>query len=520
MKTRKESASRMLALLTAFVVTLTACSNSSQPATQAPDPEPEPAASDYFIRTQADFDALANRVFDGGDRILLQRGTEFAGSLSLKRSRIRATERITVTAFGDSATPRPVLRADAADVGVIDIRDSGGWTIESLELINDSPQRSKRHGIYVTAKDSGTHSGFTVRDCYVHDVSGEPGNKDNGGIIFRVWGDSVPTRFNNILVENNEIANISGVGLRIKSPWEADASDPRQGSSEIGRHAFQNVVVRGNRISNITKNALIVASSDGPLIEYNVMGPAISTEVTGNSLFIFATDSAVVRYNEAFGNTGPAEDPDRGGFDADWNSRDTVFEYNYSHDNNYAFAIMRRYHDGLRIRNNISQNERYGFIYYGFPTENKLTDIEVSNNTFYSTSSGMQMFINFGRIREPVSTTLVDNIFVFAAGDGTWGAEPNEMLGTVFENNIVVGLLESGYDGSREDPVLAAPGEGGTDIDMRDEDRLSGYRLCTQSPAIGAKQTSTEPVETDFWGNAAESQNIGAYAGLGVDCST
>jgi hypothetical protein len=333
---------------------------------------------------------------------------------------------IRIADYGSNAQARPVIRADAEGMGVIDIRDSGGWTIENLELVNQSAARSERMGIHVAAMDSGFHKDFVVRNCLVHDITGEPGNKD-----------------------------ISGVGIRIKSPWEADPSDPRQGSNEIGRHAFQNVVVRGNRVSNITKNAIIVASADSPLVEYNVMGPNISTEVPGNSFFNFATDDALVQYNEAFGNTGPADDPDRGGFDADWNARNTVFQYNYSHDNNFGFAIMRRYHDGLRIHHNISENERYGFIYYGFPSENRISNIEVSNNTFYSTHPHMQLFVNVGRERKPVNTSFTDNIFIFAAGGATWGAEPTAELGNVFDNNFVFGLDEPGYSSSSGDALRA-----------------------------------------------------------------
>jgi hypothetical protein len=359
-----------------------------------------------------------------------------------------------------------------------------------------------------------------VRNCLIHDVTGEPGNKDNGGIIFRIWGNTVPTKFDNVLLEDNEIRDISGVGIRIKSPWEEDPSDPRQGSNLIGRHAFQKVVVRGNRVSNITKNAIIVASSDSPLVEYNVMGPNISTEVPGNSFFNFATDDALVQYNEAFGNTGPAGDPDRGGFDADWNARNTVFRYNYSHDNNFAFAIMRRYHNGLRIHHNISENERYGFIYYGFPTENRITDIEISNNTFYSMYPDMQMFMNVRRQRDPTSTSFIDNIFVFAAGGATWGSEPTTELGNFFENNLVFGLDEAGYTGPLGDALLVAPGTTGTNIDMSDPARLAGYKLCTGSPAIGAGQNAGSPSGVDSWGNDLTSANIGAYGGDGEDCAS
>jgi len=478
-----------------------------------------PAAVAYNIATQSDYDAAKQRIYDGGDEIRFERGRSFEGAFSLRRSGVRPNSVIRIADFGSSDALRPVITADAEGLGVIDIRDSGGWIIENLELVNQSATRSERMGVYVFAADTGFHQNFVVRNCLIHDVTGEPGNKDNGGIIFRIRGNTVPTKFDNILLENNEIRDISGVGIRIKSPWEADPSDPRQGSNEIGRHAFQNVVVRGNRVSNITKNAIIVASSDAPLVEYNVMGPNISTEVPGNSFFNFATDDALVQYNEAYGNVGPAGDPDRGGFDADWNARNTVFRYNYSHDNNYAFAIMRRYHDGLRIHHNISENERYGFIYYGFPTENRITDIEVSHNTFYSMYPDMQMFMSVGRQRNPISTSFIDNIFVFAAGGATWGAEPTLELGNFFDNNLVFGLDETNYMGPAGNPLMAAPGTAGTGVDMSDPDRLDGYKLCIGSPAIGAGQDAGSPSGVDHWGDEVTSANIGAYGGDGVDCT-
>jgi len=466
----------VFALVALAAFWLSSCSGSTGTSNSQPPP---PAAATYNISTQSDYDAARQRIYDGGDEILFERGRSFEGAFSLRRSGVRPDSIITIADYGSGNDARPVITADAEGMGVIDIRDSGGWTIENLELVNQSATRSERMGVYVFATDTGFHQNFVVRNCLIHDVTGEPGNKDNGGIIFRIRGNTVPTKFDNVLLEHNEIRDISGVGIRIKSPWEADPSDPRQGGNAIGRHAFQNVVVRGNRVSNITKNAIIVASSDSPLVEYNVMGPNISTEVPGNSFFNFATDNALVQYNEAYGNVGPA------------------------HDNNFAFAIMRRYHDGLRIHHNISENERYGFIYYGFPSENRITDIEVSNNTFYSMYPDMQMFMSVGRQRNPISTSFIDNIFVFAAGGATWGAEPTLELGNFFENNLVFGLDEANYTGPAGDPLLAAAGTGGTRIDMSDSDRLAGYKLCVGSPAIEAGRTV----------------NIGAYGGDGVDCT-
>ena len=475
-------------------------------------------ATTYRVSTQSDYDALRQAVFNGGDQLLFERGGSFEGVLSLRRSRQRPESLITLADFGSAEASRPVIRADADGMGAIDIRDSGGWIIENLEIINQSAVRSERHGIFVAASDSGMHKNFVIRNCLIRDVTGVHDYFNNGGIVFRVQGTAVPTRFNGVLIEHNEIRNISGVGIRTKSTWEADPEDPRDVGNPIGRHAHLNVVVRGNRVSNVTRNAIVIASADAPLAEYNVMGPNIATETTGNTLYTYATDSALVQYNEAFGNNGPPEDKDRGGFDADYNSRDTVFRYNYSHDNNFAFAIMRKYGDGIHIDHNLSVNDRYGFFHYGFADDHGVTDAVVSNNTLYSTRPNMMMFMNFGPRRDPTNTTFVDNILVFAGEGASWGSVPSRERGNVFENNIVIGLEDPNYITMTADPLFVAPDAGGTDIDMTDADRLSGYQLCRSSPAIGKGRKGDNEAEADFWGARITNANIGAYGGDGVNC--
>jgi len=491
----------------------------SSESTSAPNPVSGPEI--YKVSSQADFDALKPLVFNGGDQILFERGGSFQGALSLKRSKLRPDQVIIVSDFGSPGALRPVIAADVHGMGTIDIRDSGGWVIENLELINQSEVRSERMGIFVTATDSGTHKNFIVRNCYIHDVTGEFKNFNNGGIIFRVMGESLPTKFDGVLIENNEIRNISGVGIRTKSTWESGPEDPRGLNRHVnGRHAHLNVVVRGNRISDITRNAIIVGSADGPLLEYNVMGPNIATETTGNTLYTYATDDAVVQFNEAFGNHGPADAIDHGAFDADYASRNTEFRYNYSHDNNFAFAIMRKYLNDTRIHHNISVNERFGYIHYGFGDAHEITDLVISNNTFYSTSPNMNFFMNFSGTREAIDTTLVDNIFVFAGEGASWGSVPTRERGMVLENNIVIGLENPEYIKLTDDPVLVAPGTDATEIDMTDPQRLSGYKLCNGSPAIGTGKEGDNAALVDFWGDKIKSVNIGAFGGDSVDCDS
>jgi hypothetical protein len=73
----------------------------------------------------------------------------------------------------------------------------------------------------------------------------------------------------------------------------------------------------------------------------------------------------VIQYNEAYGTKGQR---DGEGFDSDWNSKNTLIQYNYSHDNDGGFLLIcnegRRDpaenagNTGTIARYNISQNDR------------------------------------------------------------------------------------------------------------------------------------------------------------------
>ncbi len=66
--------------------------------------------------------------------------------------------------------------------------------------------------------------------------------------------------------------------------------------------------------------------------------------------------------------------------------------------------------------------------------------------------------------------------------------------------------------------MIVAPGAGDTEINMTDPQRLSGYRLCRGSPAIGTGKEGDNAAQVDFWGNEIVSVNIGAYGEEGVNC--
>ena len=102
------------------------------------------------------------------------------------------------------------------------------------------------------------------------------------------------------------------------------------------------------------------------------------------------------------------------------------------------------------------------------------------------------------KTRIPTETSFHNNIFYFEENSG-WGFEPDQTC--VFENNLYYNLRPRGANAVTADPLFVNPGSGGTDIDMTDTNRLSGYRLKDGSPGINTGGIIEENPGKDFVAN-------------------
>lgn len=163
------------------------------------------------------------------------------------------------------------------------------------------------------------------------------------------------------------------------------------------------------------QNVIILRYAQNPVAEYNIVAYSSRFD-TGHSIFNFNTVDCLVQYNEAYGYTSNnPDDIDHGGFDADYNSRGTIIQYNYSHDNYWFCGIMRKpVNTDIITRYNISLNELIGAFLYGFPTQKGVKDVKIYTNTFYfGKSKGTRIFVEAGKIRIPTETSFRNNIFYF-----------------------------------------------------------------------------------------------------------
>jgi len=130
----------------------------------------------------------------------------------------------------------------------------------------------------------------------------------------------------------------------------------------------------------------VAVATDGA-VEGNVVGRANQRSEGYNvAIWPWSADSTVVQFNEAYGTKGQR---DGEGFDSDWNRRNTVIQYNYSHDNDGGFLLIcddgsQKPQDsagnvGTIVRFNISQNDGTRGINIAGPVK----DSTIYNNTFY-----------------------------------------------------------------------------------------------------------------------------------------
>jgi hypothetical protein len=467
-------------------------------------------------------------TFAAGDRICLKAGETWTGQLAPRGSGSSAAP-IVLAQYGTGA--RPIIAGGASDAAAVYLLNQQYWEINDLEVTNKKSTAGDVRGISINGKDGGTLNHIYIRNCYVHDVTGQvnwiggdtandsPGvtfqtgwdaSKHTGGIVFDVQAGSsnVKTKFNDVLVESNTVSDCSFGGIVFKQldgtvHWGTRSS---AGSSTWLPHT--NVTVRGNYISQLDASlgcdAIYMTDVQNGLIEGNVSNGAGTSAIE-----LYYTDSVTVQKNETFGTRVKAGGADSNGVDTDKGTTKTVIQYNYFHDNGDGILICQLSFGDAVIRYNILQNNsRYQIYLHSDPAASSA----IYNNTIYNNKPNSAVAYGYGSSLS-ASYTFRNNIFFAASGNGVLTTSSS----IVYQNNLYAGLAIQVPTGDKAaikaDPKLAAPGTGTSGGATGPAfGSLSGYELSAGSPAINAGVAITGSGGVDFWGDAiAGAPDIGAY---------
>ncbi len=449
-----------------------------------------PAGVEYYLDALTGSDANSGRSpqaawqtlgpankteFAPGSRLLLKAGTSYQGPLTL-HGRGKPGAPIVVDRYGAGAAPH--LSVGPGGGPVLSLTNMEYCEVRNLELSGGSI------GVFAYLKDFGVAHDLRFAGLRIHDVKGST-TGDDGGFLCKREGED--TWFDGLVIENCTIDHADRNGILLTD--YPTASD---------KHHSTRVVIRGNRLSDIGGNGIFILGCDGAVIENNVLHHAHQRvgrrpgERACAGLWPHRCNGTIIQSNEVSHTAvGGVTVWDSEAFDDDNSCRNTVFQYNYSHDNAGGFLLVCGGARGTVVRYNISRNDAIAT----FSLEGDGTgDVTVYNNTF---CLGPGLTVNLARntFGAPSGLRFLNNLFY---AEGTLTYDFGRITGVSFDHNVFWGHHPNRPPDAHvllTDPLLVKPGAG---ADGRES--AAGYRLQPGSPLHRAGLPIANNGGRDFWG--------------------
>lgn len=397
-------------------------------------------------------DKLNQQVFLPGDRILFKSGTEYIGQFEPKGSG-DAGASVIVDKYGEGG--KPILHGEGMKLHTLLLEGLEYWEVNNLEITNKGKKvEPGRNGVIIYAWDKGDVHHIHLKNLTVRDVNGSCVKNEGAGngIYWHNGGDSVPTRFVGLLIENCHIYNCCRNGITGNGNSSRDAWFP----------SLQ-VVIRGNLIERVPGDGIVPIACEGALVEHNVVKDSpdlLHIKDAAAGIWPWSCDSTVIQYNEVSGQHAKW---DGQGFDSDYNCRNTVIQYNFSHDNaggmvmvcNEGNTLGEPYNIGTEntiIRCNVSINDglreyptRPGWfapvIHISGPAKNTLIErnaIIMMKKQSPEMDRSVLIMDNWGG--PWAETTVFNHNLFYVTGDSLpYQFEVGSGIGTVFEGNTFYG---------------------------------------------------------------------------------
>ena len=479
--------------------------------------------------------------FHPGDSILFRRGGKWQENFCPKGSGSNGKP-IVVSAYGNGPLPELDAKGDISSgekaSSTIRLFNQEYWEFKYLKIKNFKPfekpvqvtsenksawSNSVKMGILVEGRDAGILHHIHFTGLEICEVNGAMQNKDNGGIFMDISWSEEPaqrkqTSFEDVILQDCYIHDVDRTGFSNMSVWWNRSLKSKWGE-KLANGKIDNwipskeIIIRNNRFERSGANALIVRAAEHPVIEYNLFSHC-AVKGSGNASFPFNCDNAVFQYNEACFTVYNSEadswdgkkDADAGGFDSDWNCKNTLIQYNYSHDNGFGGVLICcdggskvSFNDGTVLRYNIFENNGD----HAIRTSGPATNSKVYNNLFYSGAAQDSVMLIFHKSWGGYSdSTLYQNNIFVARGKGCY-FNTGKSTRNYFHANLFHGSLNnqpSDLEGIVANPLFVG------------EDGQSGahpwliYLLQPGSPAIHSGLPIRQNGGHDFIGKEINSK--------------
>ncbi len=457
-------------------------------------------------------------IFNAGDKILFKAGCTWTGMLSPKGKGIKDNP-ILIDMYGSDG--KPVIAAHGQTSAALYFLNQDYWEINNLEVTNKADSLGDFQGIAINGQDYGIINHIYIRNCYVHDVSGDvrwisgkkegdkkgihfmsgwDASKKTGGIIFNVLeGASKPikTKFNDILIENCRIEDCSFGGIIFKQLDGHVHWGIRKSDMDTTWYPHTNIIIKNNYLSQYKTdygcNTIYVTDAKNVLIANNVCAGAGTCAIEA-----YYADSINISGNETFDTKKKAGGADANGIDPDKGTTNILVQHNYVHNNVDGILVCQFVFGNSIVRYNIVENNSRYQIYLH---SNSKSSSSIYNNIFFNDKFNAQIVYGYGEFIKG-KYEFINNIFYSIkdnAGLTTGG-------GISYMNNCYYGPTVTAPSEDihkiTSDPKMLNPGQGirGNTKELEIES-LSGYTLSHDSPCINTGTVIPNNGGKDFWGN-------------------
>lgn len=396
--------------------------------------------------------------FKPGTKIFLKKNSVFKEKISLKNLNGEKENPIIFTSYGDKGAKPKIVGKEALDKGIVYISNCSNILFQNMEIYSEIKEESAAKGILVelsneeSTEEVKTYHNITLKNLYIHDIYGFS-DKENQGMAMKskltggihLWSSDGNAKIDGFNVLNSKIENVTNVGIatwykvvgvRVAkvSPYDDD----------FEKYAHTNVTISNNEISYIGKNAAFLRNIKGGKFDHNVVHDTAIICNAGNQIVTSYVDDIVIEYNEGYNNKASlradGKVQDGAMLDSDLQTKNVIFQYNYSHNNSFGLYIScdgtskndKGASDNVILRYNVSINDygNKGIIYANYYSGK----IECYNNTIITDKTTK----NIIEINNDRALSFYNNIVFSRSKDASFAL--GNMTNFFASNNIIHGI--------------------------------------------------------------------------------
>lgn len=396
--------------------------------------------------------------FKPGTKIFLKKNSVFKEKFSLKNLNGEKENPIIFTSYGDKGAKPKIVGKEALDKGIVYISNCSNILFQNIEIYSEIKEESAAKGILVelsneeSTEEVKTYHNITLKNLYIHDIYGFS-DKENQGMAMKskltggihLWSSDGNAKIDGFNVLNSKIENVTNVGI---ATWYkvvgTRVSKISPYDDDFEKYAHTNVTISNNEISYIGKNAAFLRNIKGGKFDHNVVHDTAIICNAGNQIVTSYVDDIVIEYNEGYNNKASlradGKVQDGAMLDSDLQTKNVIFQYNYSHNNSFGLYIScdgtskndKGANDNVILRYNVSINDygNKGIIYANYYSGK----IECYNNTIITDKTTK----NIIEINNDRALSFYNNIVFSRSKDASFAL--GNMTNFFASNNIIHGI--------------------------------------------------------------------------------